>query len=140
MTNKRPDWDEYFLNIAFAVATRADCSRRKVGCVIVDEQHRIVSAGYNGAPSGKPGCLEGACPRGQLSYSELKEHTSYDEGPGLCISIHAEANALLYAGAMVRGCTAYVTDEPCPTCAKLLLGAGISTVVVKQRDTLSTYC
>ena len=126
----RPCWDSYFLEIARVVSTRADCRRRQVGCVIVDKAHRIISTGYNGAPAGDPGCLEGHCPRGLLSYSEIEANSSYDVGPGRCISLHAEANALLYAGKDVRGATAYITDPPCPTCTKLLKGAGISRVVV----------
>jgi dCMP deaminase len=43
--------------------------------------------------------------------------------------VHAEANALLYARRDLRGCTAYVTCQPCPTCAKLLAGAGLSHAV-----------
>jgi len=126
----RPDWDTYFLQIADVVSNRADCRRRKVGCVIVDQHHRIISTGYNGAPAGDEGCLAGGCPRGRLSYDEVAAFTDYDTGPGRCISLHAEANALLYAGKDVRGATAYVTAAPCPTCAKLLRGAGIEKVVV----------
>lgn len=126
----RPDWDHYFATLAEAVSTRADCRRRQVGCVIVDEDFRVVSTGYNGAPAGDPGCLAGACPRGLLAEDELPSFTNYDFGPGRCISLHAEANALLYAGRAVRGGTAYVTYKPCPTCEKLLAGAGIRRVVV----------
>jgi dCMP deaminase len=126
----RPTWDEYFLRIAYAVAERADCRRAKVGCVIVDDRKRIVSTGYNGAPSGDAGCLAGHCPRGLLTETEVPPGYNYDEGPGRCVSIHAEANALLYAGRDVRGGTLYVTKQPCPTCTKLLRGAGITRVVV----------
>lgn len=126
----RPGWDEYFLDVADVISRRADCTRRSVGAVIVDRNRRIIATGYNGAPAGRPGCLAGACPRGLLSYDEAAEFTNYDSGPGRCISIHAEANALLYAGREVRGCTVYITDPPCPTCSKLLAGAGIERVVV----------
>ena len=67
----RPDWDTYYLSIAREVATRADCTRARHGAVIVDTDHRPVSFGYNGAPSGHPGCLEGACPRGRLTPEQL---------------------------------------------------------------------
>jgi dCMP deaminase len=121
----RPAWDDYFLEVATAVARRADCTRRRVGAVLVRD-HLIIATGYNGTAPGRPGCLEGACPRGQLSYDELAEHTDYDSGPGRCIAVHAEANALLWArGTETQGSTCYVTHEPCPGCRKLLLGAGV---------------
>lgn len=125
----RPDWDAYFLGIARSVAARADCRRRRHGCVLVDVDRRIIGTGYNGAPAGEPGCLAGACPRGLLSYDEVESLSSYDSGPGRCISVHAEANALLYARTSCKGATAYVTGEPCPTCHKLLRGAGIERIV-----------
>lgn len=122
----RPTWDEYFLTIARSVATRADCTRRRVGCLIVDADHRIIGTGFNGAPSGEPGCLSsGACPRGRLSYAEVPKDAPYNN----CIAIHAEANALLYARTSCKGATAYITDAPCPDCAKLLRGAGIERIV-----------
>lgn len=128
----RPSWDTYFLDIAEAVSKRADCRRSQVGCVLVDEDHRIIATGYNGAISGEPGCLDGNCPRGLLSYEELSSCSSYDEGPGRCISLHAEANALLFARQSVKGATAYITRGPCPTCRKLLLGAGVQRMVFPQ--------
>lgn len=126
----RPSWDEYFLEIAIAVARRADCRRRQASCVIVKD-HRIVSTGYNGAPSGQPGCLAGFCPRGLLSYEEIGAHSSYSTGPGRCIAVHAEANAIIYArGEDIRGATIYMfPGSACPDCAKLLAGAGIARAV-----------
>lgn len=126
----RPDWDEYFLAIAKTVATRADCTRRQVGCVLVDADHRIIGTGYNGSEPGGPSCLAGECPRGQLTYDEVKAYSSYDDGPGKCHSTHAEMNALLFARTSCKGATAYVTYAPCPTCDKALLAAGVSRVVV----------
>src|ERR1700722_5448284 len=59
VTTDRPDWDTYFIGIAWAVSARADCRRQQFGCVIVN-QNRIVSTGYNGAPSGPhPGFMKG---------------------------------------------------------------------------------
>lgn len=75
----RPTWDSYFLNVAQAVANRADCTRRMVGAVIVDPEHRVISTGYNGAPPGKPGCLsDGACPRGWHYKSDRCACGHYD--------------------------------------------------------------
>lgn len=129
-SQSRPAWDDYFLTIARTVARRADCRRRQHGCVLVDADNRIIGTGYNGAPAGEPGCLSGACPRGNASYDEIRSLSSYDTpGPGFCISVHAEANALLYARTSCKGATAYVTGQPCPTCDKLLRGAGVERIV-----------
>lgn len=130
MDSHRPDWDEYFLGICRAVGVRADCTRRRAAAVIVKD-NRIVSTGYNGGPRKGPSCLAGECPRGTLTYDELKEHTDYDSGPGRCIAIHAEANAIIYADRDdMRGATIYMTPgNPCPGCAKLIAGAGIGRVV-----------
>lgn len=129
MTDPRPDWDTYYLQIARAVSARADCTRRKVGAIIVLGDD-IVSTGYNGAPKGDPGCLSsGACPRGQLSNLELAPGSSYDTGTGACIALHAEQNAIIRAGRLCRGATLYITHEPCDGCARLIKGAGISRIV-----------
>lgn len=146
---RRPNWDDYFLNIAVTVAQRADCTRRKVGAVIVKDQ-RIVSTGYNGASSGQPGCLtDGACPRGQHWQNghrcggckdlwpcdkSVQPSSSYDTGAGSCIAVHAEANALIYADyEKCQEATLYCTDAPCDGCRKLVNAAGISRIVVPER-------
>ncbi len=51
----RPDWDEYFMEIAKVVAARSNCSRRHVAAVIVKDK-RIISTGYNGTPRGIKNC------------------------------------------------------------------------------------
>lgn len=151
---RRLGWDDYFLRIADDVALRADCTRRQVGAVLVGADHRIIETGYNGSPPGEPGCLsDGACPRGRHYRAKpLSPHdpvpmevcacgvpwpcamavpagSSYDTGPGACISIHAEINALLRAGIRARGSTLYLTDQPCDGCWRLIRGAGVTRVV-----------
>lgn len=139
----RPDWQDYFLALAKAVALRADCSRRQVGCVVVDSDNRVCSTGYNGSPPGGPSCLAGQCPRGKhyRVYEgpngpdafcckcgndwpcpiSVDPGSSYDTGPGACVAVHAEANALLYADYhRLKGASVYITDEPCGGCRKLL--------------------
>ncbi len=119
---ERQSWDEYFLDLAGAASTRATCSRRKHGAVVVRDR-RIVSTGYNGAPSGFPHCDEGACPRAQ---SDAPQGRDYER----CIAIHAEANALLFASPEERrGATVYCTGAPCFGCAKLIANSGIAEVV-----------
>lgn len=125
----RPDWDEYFLGIARAVAKRADCRRTQHGCVIV-KNHRIVSTGYNGSPKGGPSCLAGECPRGLLSRTESPSGGSYEN----CIALHAEQNAIAYSNrADTEGATAYITGAPCDMCGKLLTAAGIIQVIWDER-------
>lgn len=124
----RPGWDDYFLAIAETVAQRADCTRRRVGCVLVDGEHRIVATGYNGTAPGLPGCLAGACPRGRLTYEEQPAFTGYDN----CISVHAEINALLWANG--RGETAYLTCPPCPACRNALRAAGITRIIYNETE------
>lgn len=149
---KRPDWDDYFITIARAVSRRADCTRRLVGAVLIDPvTHDIIATGYNGAPSGEPGCLTaGACPRGQHYIGTHRDPQGnqlcacgrnwpcdlavdsgapYDQGPGLCIAIHAEENCLLHAGTKARGKWIYVTHKPCIQCMRLLQGAGVTAVL-----------
>lgn len=139
----RPEWREYFLTIADAVSKRGDCTRRQVGAVLVGPDHRIVETGYNGVPSGKPGCLSaGACPRGRhYQKSEncacgkswpcedsVPPGSSYDTGPGMCLATHAELNALLLAGIRSRGSVMYVSETPCEGCKKAMAAAGVLCV------------
>lgn len=122
----RPDWDEYGIAIARAVALRADCTRRLVGCAIFDTDHRVVSTGYNGAPPGGKSCLAGECPRAQ---SDVLPGSSYDTGAGACIALHAEQNAIIWADPQrLKGSTLYCTDVPCDGCARLIAGVGIAFV------------
>lgn len=135
MDDPRPSWDTYYLGMARQASARADCTRRRVGAIIVLGDD-IVATGYNGAPKGEPGCLSaGACPRGQLTNLEVAPGSSYDTGKGACIALHAEQNAIIRAGRLCRGATLYITDEPCDGCARLIRGAGITRVVFPQKGT-----
>lgn len=90
-------------------------------------QNEVVMTGYNGAEPGGPSCLKGECPR---ALSGVDAGSSYDTGPGACISIHAEANAIIRAGrAKTQGSVMYVTRQPCQGCEKLIKAAGIVKVV-----------
>lgn len=123
----RPSWDEWGLNLAKAVATRADCSRRQVGAVIMRPDRTIVATGYNGGPAGGPSCLKGECPRGG---SDVAPGSSYDTGAGACIALHAEQNALLRASwDEMQDSTLYCTHQPCDGCARMIAGTPITRVV-----------
>lgn len=122
---KRPTWDEYGLELARVVATRATCSRDMVGAVILNARNRVVSTGYNGAASGEIHCVDGGCPRGRLSYEEQPPGGDYSN----CVSLHAEVNAIVDATTPLIDCTLYVTRKPCDYCAKVIRAAGIKRVV-----------
>lgn len=147
------------MGIAEAVARRGDCTRRQVGAVLLDQGHRIIGAGYNGGPKGGASCLAGECPRGR-HYEVVCPHplaghegkscirecacgdewpcslavapgSSYDTGPGMCLAVHAEMNALLDVSDRNRlvGAVMYVTDQPCNGCLKILKNTEIKTFV-----------
>lgn len=119
----RPSWDEYFMEIAKLVSTRATCPRRSVGAIIVKDR-RILSTGYNGAAAGLPHCPPGG-PEYDWPTGCMKA--------GHCIrSLHAEQNALLQAakiGVPCEGASIYVTCQPCNSCAKMIINAGIRRVI-----------
>lgn len=111
----RPSWDEYFMATATLIASRSNCERLNVGCVIVTagtRKNRIVAAGYNGWLPGTP------------HASRLRD--GHEQA-----TVHAEQNAIADAarrGSSVDGCTAYVTHFPCINCAKILAAAGIAEI------------
>ena len=115
----RPGWDEYFMEVARTVATRATCPRASVGAVVVRD-HRILTTGYNGAPRHVAHCSEVGC---------LLEN-------GHCVrTTHAEANAVVQGalyGVSLAGGTAYTTHQPCLGCSKLLISAGVVRIVFAE--------
>jgi dCMP deaminase len=130
----RPAWDDYFLDIVGLVAKRATCLRRRVGAALVRDR-RILSTGYNGAPSGLRHCLEIGCLRERLRIPSGERHE-------LCRGLHAEQNAIIQAalhGVSVKGATLYCTNHPCMICAKMIINAGIVRIVVggEYRDNLA---
>ena len=126
----RIDWDEYAILMAETAAKRADCTRRRVGAVLMLPDNSIVCTGYNGGPSKGPSCLAGECPRGRLTHEELAPDTAYDSGGGTCVALHAEWNVLLRASwQQMMGSTLYITDEPCHICKSLIKGTPLRQVV-----------
>ncbi|BDC36626.1 MAG: cytidine deaminase [Candidatus Methanoliparum thermophilum] len=122
--NERPNIDEYFMNIAKIVATRSTCLRNHVGAVIVKDK-RILTTGYNGAPSGLPHCLDIGCLRNSNNIPSGKNQE-------ICRGVHAEQNAIIQAalhGISIKDATLYCTHLPCSLCAKMLINAHIKRVV-----------
>ena len=127
MSSKRTPWDIYFLKIAKLVSERSTCLRRQVGAILVKDK-RILTTGYNGAPSGIEHCLDRGCLREKLGIPS-------GERIEICRGVHAEQNALIQAakfGISVNGATLYCTHKPCITCTKMLINAGIKRIVVLE--------
>ena len=126
----RPTWDEYYSKLALMVAERSTCAYRKVGAVIVDFDHRIISTGYNGTPRGTLHCTEGGCPRRQAIVEGKEKHES---GANLdsCTAIHSEINAIIQAAQLSNlpdNFKIYVTTYPCLQCLVALLNAGCKEI------------
>jgi dCMP deaminase len=123
----RPDWDEYFMNIAKVVASRSNCIKRKVAAIIVKDK-RVISTGYNGTPRGARNCNEGGCPR---CNSMAPSGTALEE----CLCCHGEENAITqaaYHGTSLKGATLYTTFAPCLLCTKMIINSGIAEVVYNE--------
>lgn len=112
---KRIPWDQYFMSIAQAVASRSTCDRKNVGAVIVRDR-TILSTGYNGSVRGLPHC----------------DDVGHIMEDGHCIrTIHAEANAIIQAahnGVRVDKSSIYITASPCWNCFKMIANVGIIEV------------
>lgn len=125
--SSRKSWKEYFMEITELVASRSTCDRAWVGCLLVNDDNRIISSGYNGSVSGNAHCDDVG-------------HTMRD---GHCIAtIHAEINALLYCakeGISVKNSTAYITHFPCLNCTKALIQAGIKQIYYKDDYRVDEY-
>jgi dCMP deaminase len=120
-TKNRPDWDSYFMSIAYLTSLRSNCIKRKVGCIIV-KNNRVLSQGYNGTPSALKNCFDGGCKR-------CSDNSSAGTNLDLCLCLHAEENALLYISQSdLFGSTLYSTLIPCLGCTKKIIQCGISKV------------
>lgn len=120
-------WDEYFMGIAILSSLRSKDPNTKVGACIVDKDHKVVSIGYNGMPTGVD-----------------ENQISWNKGEGLdskyLYVCHAEFNAILNTrnGSALNGCTIYVTLFPCNECAKAIIQTGIKELVYNENKYEST--
>lgn len=99
-----------FLDMANLVSTWSKDPSTKVGAVIADSNHRIISTGFNGFPRG-------------TSDKEVPRDKK------LLRTIHAEVNAILFAARPLHNTTIYVTHHPCSQCAAKIAQVGISKVI-----------
>jgi dCMP deaminase len=120
----RPNWDDYFMEMAEVASKRSTCLRRVVGAVLVKDNH-IISTGYNGSVSGIRHCEETECLRDKLKIPSGQRHE-------ICRGAHAEENAVIQAalhGVSTEGGVLYTTFTPCTHCSKIIANAKIKRVI-----------
>lgn len=136
----RRDKENYYLDIAQTVLERGTCLRRNYGAIIVSSDE-IIATGYTGAPRGRKNCLDlNYCTR---TLQNIPRGTQYEK----CRSVHAEANAIISARRRdMIGATLYLVGKEkkdgayvqggnsCMMCKRLIINAGIETVVVRDDD------
>lgn len=134
----RRDKENYYLDIAQAVAERGTCLRRNFGAIIV-KNDQILSTGYSGAPRGRKNCIDiGTCLRERLNVPRGERYE-------LCRSVHAEANAIINAArSEMIGATLYLVGveaqngalvedaNSCSMCKRMIINAGISRVIIRN--------
>lgn len=108
------NWHKRFMGLAEHLSTFSKDPSTRVGAIIVDADHRIVSTGYNGFPRGVHDTPE------RLADREKK----YE------MIVHAEINAILFARRSVVGLSLYTWPlPPCSRCAALIINSGIAAVI-----------
>ncbi|HRX14073.1 MAG TPA: dCMP deaminase family protein [Eubacteriales bacterium] len=123
-------WDKRFMQMAELVGSWSSCfqQNRHVGAIVVKDK-RILTTGYNGAPSGIITCVERAeCIR-------RKENIPSGTRQEYCYAVHAEQNAIIQAarlGVSLNGATMYCTHQPCVICARMIINSGISKLIYKD--------
>ena len=124
----RKTWNSYFIDLAYVVATRSTCTRRKVGAVVVDPVTRsIIATGYNGSLPGADHCEDVGCHLVNGSCTR---------------TIHAETNAINQAaksGATLQQAHIYCTTKPCWNCFKNIIQAGIYTIYYREDYNTKSY-
>lgn len=116
---RRLKWDARFLSLAAHIADWSKDPSTRCGAVIVDPDRQIVSVGYNGFARGVEDTPE------RLAVREVKYR----------LVVHAERNALLFAGRKLTGCTLYTHPfGTCASCAAMVIQSGISRVVSRFSD------
>jgi dCMP deaminase len=134
----RPDWDDYFIEIAKVVSSRGTCLRRIYGAVIVRDRV-IISTGYNGSPRGMENCIDTQkCTRKELNVPSGERYE-------LCEAVHAEQNAIINAPPdRMKGATIYIAGfeedrsfaggKPCKLCDRIIKNAQIKDIVYLEKD------
>lgn len=125
-TRLRPQWDNYFMELANFSAMRSNCMKRKVGSIIV-KNNRIIATGYNGTPKNLPNCNDSGCGRCNDGNEKQNEFMT-------CLCLHSEENAIIEAGKDRIGNDSilYCNTCPCLTCSIKIVQSGIREVIYSK--------
>jgi len=121
-----------FMDVAERFAQLSSATRANVGCIIVKDDNRIISIGYNGMPSGWDNCCEDVVRQDEVGFTLTKTKPEV---------LHAETNAIAKVACSTDSCkdaTLFCTHSPCIDCAKLIYQSGITTVYFKHDYTASS--
>lgn len=111
---KQEKWDKRFMDLAAHISQWSKDPSTKVGCVVADDDKKVVAIGYNGFPKG----------------IEDSEERLNDRETKYKYVVHSEPNAFANANGSVKGCTIYTYPfAPCAECMKLIITNGIKRVV-----------
>jgi dCMP deaminase len=130
----RKSWDQKWLEIATSISEMSTCSRRDVGCVLVDHYNKLSAIGFNGVPPGFPHC------RPDRSLYEIGDEivtcsaATAPSGSSLesCLATHAEQNALIQCRDVYSLKACYTTASPCIVCVKMLLASSVVRIVYRD--------
>ena len=104
----RPTFEQIYMRLAFSLAERSTCSRKKVGSVISTTDFRqIIAIGYNGNASGLP------------------NHCDFPDESGSCGCLHSVDNLCLSCSSpRETKKIVFITAIPCRMCSKRLINLG----------------
>ena len=138
-------YNKLYHNIIKEYQALSTCGRLQVAAILV-ENGRVISAGYNGVPSGQRHCrdlfkmeeVDGVIRYYHRDYPEEK-WVEYPEDKWKAMhhefaemyEIHAEMNCIAHGflnGVDVKNAELIVSMQPCDNCAKLIVASGIKTV------------
>jgi dCMP deaminase len=104
-------WHRHWLEVAQVTAKLSKDPTTQVGAVVVTQDNRQCSIGYNGFAMGI-----------EETPEKWQRPTKYE------YVIHAELNAILNCPFDHKGCKLYLTLQPCHRCIEMVLNSGILDV------------
>jgi dCMP deaminase len=122
-----PSWNEYFMQMCNVVKLRSRDPKKQVGSILVSDDNRIISTGYNALKKGS------------------NDNIDWDNRDLVhLLVLHAEVNCLLYATSRFENTTLYSTLSPCNHCIKLIASSGVKKIIYQDKykdyDSVKEIC